>query len=195
MAATTPGLGRTSKEFDMVHATHIIDPDAITASVVARFFENIAVTPEAKCFEWQKSTIAGGYGRFTFDRVTHPAHRVAWVIAHRKPVPEGHELDHLCRNRACVNPSHLEPVLTRENVRRGTSGAAAFMRSYDETGLCPRGHRLDTPDAWEERSPGSRRCRQCVLEEKRERWHASEIRKRRAKILQSRRQEGANIEA
>ena len=47
-----PGASRElAKEFDMVHATHIIDPDAITASVVARFFENIAVTPEAKCFE------------------------------------------------------------------------------------------------------------------------------------------------
>lgn len=83
------------------------------------------------------------------------------------PIPEGCELDHLCRNRACWKPSHLEPVSHGENVRRGAG--AAFQR--DKT-HCPRGHEYSVENTFmrPQRSGGgnSRECRQCIRERERE---------------------------
>jgi len=84
------------------------------------------------CMEWLgKPTGGGGYGQF--QRV--PAHRWAyerWV----GPIPAGLQLDHLCRNRLCVNPEHLEPVTCQENVLRGNGTAARLARVTH----CPKGH-------------------------------------------------------
>lgn len=71
-----------------------------------------------------------GYGSFnhTWDRKV-PAHRYAYEFC-VGPIPEGLQIDHLCRVHNCVNPDHLEPVTARENVRRGTrySGSPIYKR-------------------------------------------------------------------
>jgi hypothetical protein len=72
---------------------------------------------EGECIVWTGCT-AQGYGRLTFQGRGYLTHRAAYEIA-RGPVPKGMTLDHLCRNRACMNPDHLEPVTRGENVRRG----------------------------------------------------------------------------
>ena len=84
------------------------------------------------------------------------------------PVPDGLTLDHLCRNRACVNPEHLEAVEHAENVRRGVAPSAVNRRKK----LCVRGHDLDDP-ANRRRRRGARashrECRECYLAWRRER--------------------------
>lgn len=117
--------------------------------------------PDA-CWEWTASLGSHGYGQFYVDGpVMRRPHRVAYE-ATIGPVPDGTELDHLCRNRACVNPSHLEPVSHRENTLRGITLPAINAQKTH----CIRGHEF-SPD----NLIGSsyRRCRQCHRDGKRRR--------------------------
>jgi hypothetical protein len=71
------------------------------------------------CWVWQ-GALSSGYGSMRADGRTRPAHRVFYE-RHLGAIPKGLDLDHLCRNKACVNPAHLEPVTRRENVWRGAA--------------------------------------------------------------------------
>ena len=81
-----------------------------------RIWEKIEIGP--KCWEWKAYRTPRGYGQVRFEGTMRRAHRV--VYEHLKgPIPEGLLIDHLCRNRGCVRPSHLEPVEPVTNTRRG----------------------------------------------------------------------------
>ena len=96
-------------------------------------------TAEGDCWKWLGKLDPKGYGRFAMGRKMIPAHRVAYLDGGRgNRIPEGYVLDHLCRNPACVNPLHLEPVPHAVNVARGARGRAARP-------TCPSGHEF-TPD-------------------------------------------------
>lgn len=87
------------------------------------------------CWLWAAGLNRDGYGRFGVSGTKLGAHRVAYELL-RGPIPDGLELDHLCRAPCCVNPDHLEPVTHRENCRRGFSPSAKAVR----TGLCEDAH-------------------------------------------------------
>lgn len=86
-------------------------------TMAERFKGKWVVDPLVGCWVWTAASNGRGYGRIWVDGRPHPAHRVAYEI-HVGPIPAGMEIDHLCRNRGCVNPAHLEPVTRRENLRR-----------------------------------------------------------------------------
>ena len=91
-------------------------PSDRVIKAIRRF--HAAVRHSSGCWEWTRARNADGYGVFwSGDRVV-VAHRFAYE-AFVGEIPDGLELDHLCRNRGCVNPAHLEPVSHRLNVMRG----------------------------------------------------------------------------
>lgn len=107
------------------------------------------------CWEWKGFRNASGYGKFRDDGFSHQAHR--WMLrAVGRPAPAFMETDHLCRNRGCVNPFHLDIVTRKENVLRGESPAAKHARKTH----CPRGHEYNETNT-HRNAKNERRCRQC----------------------------------
>jgi len=116
-----------------------------------RFQEKYQVN-EAGCWVWTATGVANGYGTIDVDGRHALAHRVAYELFVGE-IPAGLDLDHLCRNRRCVNPAHLEPVTRSENLRRG----------FEARG-CKNGHPFsDTAFSIVRRADGGteRRCKIC----------------------------------
>lgn len=110
------------------------------------------------CWNWTAAIDpVSGYGRISVEGSTGYAHRVAFEIL-VGPIPDGLTIDHLCRNRRCVNPVHLEPVTQRENTLRGT-GLSARRAAQTH---CQNGHSFDEANTyWFD---GHRTCRVCKRE-------------------------------
>lgn len=72
------------------------------------------------CWVWQRFKDSQGYGWIKRGGKRHPAHRLMYEQVHG-PVPDGLEIDHLCRNESCVNPEHLEAVTHTQNMRRSSN--------------------------------------------------------------------------
>lgn len=97
------------------------DPRGWKGNPIGRFWRMVETGPQ--CWNWRASTDGKGYGQFKVDGRGVQAHRFAYELM-VEPIPEGLVLDHLCLNKRCVKPSHLEPVTFAENVRRGIAVSA-----------------------------------------------------------------------
>ena len=133
--------------------------------------------PNSGCYLWIGAVGYSGYGRFLFHGTVAPAHRVMYE-ATVGPIPDGLHIDHLCRNRACVNPTHLEPVTCKENILRGVSLQAQNAKKTH----CRNGHAYDNENTRRDRD-GRRYCRICNRA-------LSKVRKQRARQRVLQRQEG-----
>ncbi len=122
------------------------------------------------CWEWIAGTTSAGYGTFRLDGRSLGAHLVAWTLTGHGPVPDGLELDHLCHNadpdclggvtcphRRCVNPDHIEPVPTGENVRRSLVARAGINARKTH---CINGHPFSGENLKVDIN-GRRSCRAC----------------------------------
>lgn len=119
--------------------------------------------PETGCHPWTGHVARSGYGAYAHRGAQIRAHRIAYAEAHGE-APEGLVIDHLCRNRSCVNPDHLEAVDNWTNVRRGESPVAKNARKTH----CTRGHEFTPENTYvPPKRPAERNCRECKREDRR----------------------------
>ncbi len=125
-----------------------------------RFWQHVEKTDS--CWIWTAGKVGGGYGAFS---LTHSkrinAHRYSFLI-HGGHIPEGYQLDHLCRNPSCVRPDHLEAVTPKVNSQRAKD-ATSYKRTH-----CRKGH-MFTPDNTimvMQRGKQVRRCKYCLYASK-----------------------------
>lgn len=137
------------------------EPISRRPTLEERFWDKVNKDAPSGCWEWTVATVYG-YGRFGIAGRAMSAHRVAYELL-VGPIPEGLQLDHLCRNPACVNPGHLEPVTGRENVLRGDTFAARQAAITH----CPAGHEYDEANTRVD-AKRCRHCRACQRERARE---------------------------
>ena len=123
----------------------------------ARFWERVMKTDG--CWSWLGHHAWNGYARVSWRGRNTAAHRVAYELL-IGPIPDGLTLDHLCRNRGCVNPFHCEPVTNGENVLRGEGPPAQNARKTH----CKNGHPYTEENTYRSPTSGWRKCKVCRAE-------------------------------
>jgi len=120
----------------------------------ARLFSRLTIAPSG-CLLWTGAKTGNGYGHMSIGGRLYQVHRLMYEIF-AGPIPNGLELDHLCKVRLCASPAHLEPVTHRVNVLRGDSPAALqILRTH-----CPYNHEYTAANTYVSRT-GKRQCRTC----------------------------------
>lgn len=138
----------------------MVMPFQVTQTAEERFWPK--VEKAEWCWVWKGAKTRDGYGIFWFQRRLVPAHRASYLMF-RGIIPDGLQIDHLCRNRACVNPDHLEVVSPRTNQLRGFGFSGVNARKTH----CPRGHPLvegNISVGYFKRT-GKRTCLTCLREQ------------------------------
>jgi hypothetical protein len=170
-AADLPVMGYCNKHYKRLkrHGDPMLGRPSGTAE--QRFWQFVRKgATEDECWLWLGQLHHEGYAHLSVGGCQVPAHRFSYELHHGTPIPPGLQIDHLCRNRGCVNPRHLEPVTSRTNVLRGISPPAKNVIKTH----CPQGHAYDESNTrWYQ---GRRYCRACADERKRVRRTAQRAR-------------------
>jgi hypothetical protein len=164
-----PCQNQYNRDHARKRALEKINPELISAfkdipyEYQARFLRRVEAL-DSGCWLWTGCRHPkSGYGRFWLSRHTDRlAHRLAYVWS-GNVIPDTLVIDHLCRNRACVNPDHMEPVTNVENVMRGESLWALNAKKTH----CLRGHEFTVENTWISKH-NMRHCRECARLRKRE---------------------------
>lgn len=135
--------GARSEENGRFVSTELYDWDVLSLLI------RKSVALDSGCWEWSGYKNKNGYGATVLKGKKLLAHRVSYTYL-RGPIPTGLVLDHLCRNHACVNPDHLEPVTHAENMRRWSTSITK----------CTNGHEYTDSNTYIDPS-GGKRCREC----------------------------------
>lgn len=122
----------------------------MTDQVLERFWDKIEVQPN-NCWYYEGHIKGSGYRGFWYKCKEVLAHRFAYEVNKGK-IPKGLTIDHLCKNRNCVNPNHLEAVTMKENLLRGNT----FQAKNSKKTHCPNGHIYSGKN-----KNGSRICHEC----------------------------------
>ena len=111
----------------------------------------------ATCVEAHGVPNNWGYGRIKLNQRSYASHRLAYMLVHG-PIPRHLQIDHICRNRKCINVSHLQLVTPKENTLSGNGIAAKNSRKTH----CNKGHEFSAKNTFYDLSaPNKRRCRIC----------------------------------
>lgn len=141
--------------------------EATLPEFLARFLPHVGATDERGCWPWQSGLGNGGYGVISYKNKQYRAHRIAYEVFVGRIKP-GLHVDHLCRNRRCVNPAHLEPVTPRVNNER----ALPFLTLKTH---CLRGHAMEGSNV--RVYNGNRACGACIRirQRTRPRWRSAQV--------------------
>ncbi len=138
----------------------------MSKTTAERFWSKVDKTES--CWNWIAGKDSKGYGSFWLAPTMRVAHRISYEMA-RGDIPIGLELDHLCRNRGCVNPDHLEPVTHYVNVLRAPLAVGTLNSAKTH---CPAGHEY-TPENTSFGGRGGRVCKECKrAQSRRDYWAA-----------------------
>jgi hypothetical protein len=147
-------------------------------SVIDRLMFRTALLSNG-CWEWRGCVNHRGYGLAWDGKKLRIVHRVAYeeLVG---PIPDGLQIDHLCRNRPCINPAHLEPVTALTNVLRSANGERGknLVAMQASKTHCPQGHPYSGDNLYtsETRPRSGRQCKECRRAATR-RWSQRNIRK------------------
>ncbi len=138
------------------------------------------------CWKWTGGRNSDGYGQCWHNNKQQRVHRVFYEF-YKGTISKGLVIDHLCRNRACVNPEHLQAVTVRVNTERGESIVAKYMKATH----CIHGHEFSVENTTFSKSKkGGRRCKQCGRD-----WYKNNYDKEKQKIYNETRKTNRNLKS